>query len=157
MPGKGIAYTPEEYAWARRRPAPDRSPIPEVGDEVFYRHDEDGPVVLAEVLAVQDLEDFTDPNLWYFQTDQLNQPIEIEGQRVLARAYDPWPEVTLKTPYGVCVTREARLRGSPGWLPLDHELRHRPQPKILVDRGDSSHTRQIDDQMALARKGGRSQ
>lgn len=130
----GIVYTPEEYEWARRRPASQRTPIPQVGDEVFYRHAENGPVVRAEVLKVQNAEDFSDPNLWYFQTDQYNRPVEVDGQRVLARAHDPWPEVTVKTPFGIGVTREARLRGSPGWLPLDWETRAVPQPQILILR-----------------------
>lgn len=134
MPGTSIVYTPEEYQWARRRPAGQRTPIPAVGDEVMYRHLEGGPVVRAEVLEVQDLENFQDPNLWYFQTDALGRPVEIEGRRVLAKAYDPWPELTVRTPYGVGITREARLRGSCGWLPLDWEARGQPAPEILILR-----------------------
>lgn len=132
LPGQHIVYTPQEYAWARRRPAPDRTPIPERGDEVFYRHVESGPVTRATVLEVQDLEDFTDPNLWYFQTDEFNQPVLLDGEMVLAQAFDPWPELTLKTVYGVGITREARLRESPGWLPLDWETRYRPQPRVRL-------------------------
>jgi hypothetical protein len=139
VPGTAIVYTPEEYVWARRRPAHQRTPIPQVGDEVMYRHIEGGPVVRAEVLAVQNLEDFSDPNLWYFQSDQYGQPVTVEGQMVLAQAHDPWPEVTLRTPYGIGVTREARLRGATGWLPLDWENRPVPQPQILVVHNDATH------------------
>src|SRR5258707_434464 len=134
MQGASIVYTPEEYQWARRRPASQRTAIPQVGDEVMYRHIEGGPVVRAEVLAVQNLEDFQDPNLWYFQTDSEGRPAEIEGRRVLAKAYDPWPELTLKTPYGVGVSREARMRGAVGWLPLDWETRQLPAPQFLILR-----------------------
>ena len=133
-PGQRVVYTPNEYAWARRRPAPDRTPIPGVGDEVYYRHVESGPVVRATVLAVQDLEDFTDPNLWYFQTDDQGQPVLIDGEMVLAQTYDPWPELTLQTLYGLGIAREARLRESPGWLPLDWETRSRPAPRIVIQR-----------------------
>lgn len=134
MPGTSIVYTPEEYQWARNRPPAQRTPIPQVGDEVMYRHVEGGPVVRVEVLAVQDLEQIDDPNLWSFQNDPQGGPVMVEGRRVLAAAHDPWPELTLRTPYGVGVTREARLRGSCGWLPLDWETRALPDPQVLILR-----------------------
>jgi len=122
-----LPYTAEDYAWARRRPAPERALIPAVGDEVMYRHDEMGPVFHADVLGVQSLDDVEDPNLWYVQTDASGSPVLIDGRKVLARAFDPWPELTLRVyfPGGSregCA-REARLPGTCGWLPLDWEQR----------------------------------
>lgn len=122
-----LPYTEEQYRWARRRPAPLRTPIPGRGDEVFYRHDELGPVFRAEVVEVQSLEDFTDPNLWYGQLDAFGQPVLIEGRPVLAKAFDPWPLVVMRVRFpGLtrkAVAREARLPGATGWLPLDWEFR----------------------------------
>lgn len=141
-----IPHTPEEYRWAQRRPAPHRVPIPAVGDEVMYRHDPNGPVVAATVRAVQDLEDLTDENLWYFQTDEQGRTVHLEGRPVLAQRHDPWPELTLFVPAmpptqgmdhpgpAIVITREARLRGEPGWLPPDWQTRARPHPEVLVLR-----------------------
>jgi hypothetical protein len=48
------------------------------------------------------------------------------------RLLDPWPMLTLNTPWGLGMTQEARLRGSAGWLPLDWETRHRPLPDVMI-------------------------
>lgn len=145
-PGDGATiYAPGEFERARRRPKAEQTPIPQVGDRLFYRHREGSPNVYAvEVVAVQSLEDFSDPNLWYLQTDAAGQPRYVEGQLVLAQAHDPWPMVTLELvepivedhlPAGIQFeTREARMRGSVGWLPLDYATRAQAAPSILIVR-----------------------
>jgi hypothetical protein len=129
----GIPHTQQEIEWAHRRPEPHRTPLPVVGDEVMYRHQPWGPVVRAEVTWVQSLDDMSDPHLWQVQTDPTGNPVLLEGKHVLQRRFDPWPVVRLRVPgLGVGETREARLRGSAGWLPLDWEVRFRPEPEFVV-------------------------
>lgn len=122
-----IPYTEDEITWAHRRPAQHRTPLPSVGDEVCYRHESYGPVVRAEITWVQSLDDLADPHLWQAQEGL------VDGRAVLRRRFDPWPLVRLRVPkLGTGETREARLRGSPGWLPLDWEIRYRPAPEFVV-------------------------
>lgn len=131
-----IPYAASELAWARQRPAPHRVPVPRVGDEVLYRHDYWGPVEQAEALAVQSLTDLDDPMLWQIEVDGFGHPLTLEGRPVISQLLDPWPTVDLRIPgRGVGRTREARLRGSPGWLPLDWETRYRPLPEFAVIGG----------------------
>lgn len=114
-----VPYSAGEYRWARQRPVADRTPIPSVGDEVLYRHAPWEPPVPADVLHVQPFEDMADPNLW----SDIDGP---EGMPIWVPAVDPWPLLTLRAHgYGRVKTREARLRGSPGWLPLDWQSRKR--------------------------------
>lgn len=144
-PGDGaVLYTPLEYEQARRRPGPERPPLPQPGDVVFYRHVERGPLVRALVVSVQSLEDFEDANLWYWQTDVNGQPVlTASGARILKQAFDPWPLLLLQLqepvagrvslPAGAAVeTREARMRDSCGWLPLDYETRPQPAPPAFI-------------------------
>lgn len=149
-PGEGVLYTPGEYQQARRRPAELHVPVPRVDDELLYRHNGGSPnVYRVAVTWVQDLEDMEDPNLWYFQTLPDGRPRLIDGQQVLARAHDPWPAIratlmepthdggrNVDLPRGAAVeTREARMRGSAGWLPLDWETRPRPTPPTIIVAG----------------------
>lgn len=127
-----IPWLPAELKWARRRPAALRTPIPSAGDRVYYRHHEWRDVVDADVIGVQSLTDLDDPNLWRFQLDSAGVAVEVEGRLVMIAAFDPWPLLTLKTPFGTGLSREARLRGSAGWLPLDWRTRYRPVPRIRV-------------------------
>lgn len=130
-----IPYAKWETDWAHRRPAPHRTPLPAPGDEVFYRHDYWLPPVRAEVVSVQSLDDLTDPHLWEMQQDGMGGPLLVDGRQVLAKRFDPWPTLRLQIPgIGLRDTREARLRGSPGWLPLDWETRFRPTPDVVVVR-----------------------
>ena len=120
----GLPMTAEDVAWARKRPVGLRTPIPEVGQVVDYRHDLNGPVVPARVLAVL-LDDGTDPNVWRVKIDEsstehLRAPVLDEnGNYVMELVDDPWPDVRLKVEghAGHAITREARLPGSTGWLP----------------------------------------
>jgi hypothetical protein len=127
---RGIPIGPDEIAWAHERPPQHRVPVPAVGDQVLYRHNLWEDPTLAEVLAVQPLDDLDDPHLWRVELDEHRRPVEVDGRQVIAQRIDPWPSVTLRTIYGVGVTREARVRGSAGWLPLDWQTRYRPTPAV---------------------------
>lgn len=85
---------------------------PVLGAHVMYRHDAHDDVTDAVVLDVR-LEEFPD-----YPTHAFHYP---SGQM---RLLPPWPLVTLDTAYGIIRTRESRVRGSAGWLPLDW---HEPQ------------------------------
>lgn len=111
-----IPMTTQDVEWARCRPPQARTPLPRVGDVVFYRHDPNGPLSKAEVTAV-DLETKTDYNVYRFVLDERRRPVVVGGRRVMELNDDPWPSVRLTTRYGVVDTREARVDGSPGWLP----------------------------------------
>jgi hypothetical protein len=128
-----VPYSAAEAAWALERPGGHRTPLPAPGDEVEYRHDTWGPVTRAEVVAVQPLDDLDDPHLWTVQTDPMTgRPLLLDGRPVLQQRLDPWPLVRLRVPrLGMGLSREARLRGSAGWLPLDWRERFRPLPDFL--------------------------
>lgn len=139
-----IPYDPEEVAWARRRPPDQRTPLPGLGEAVLYRHDPWGPLMDATVEEV--LDDPADasvgdhnPDVWEVQRDQVTgKYLMTHGQRILVRKADPWPQIRLVVtgPRRMIVTtQEARLRGSPGWLPLDWETRHRPIPGFIEVKG----------------------
>lgn len=130
---RGIPWTPGEFAWAHERPAEHRTPTPLLGDEVCYRHDAWGPVVTAEVVWRQPPDDVDDPHLWRVETDARGNPLLVEGHPLFSQRLDQWPVLRLKVPrLGLGETREARLRGSPGWLPLDWETRYRPMPRFTI-------------------------
>lgn len=125
-PGLSIAYDPAEFHWARNRPARHRTPLPKPGDEVLYRHFERGIPTRATVLEVMD-PDPTDLNVWRYAVNALNDPVvDGAGRRLMEYVADPWHTLLLRTDYGVLRAREARLRESPGWLPLDWRTRWRP-------------------------------
>jgi hypothetical protein len=125
-----VPWQPDEYAWAHDRPSRHRVRMPDVGDTVYYRHDDWTEPVEATVVWVQPIDDVDDPNLATPTQDQLTGDLVLhEGRPVMALKVDPWRRLHLKTPFGVFDTREARLRGSPGWLPLDWRNRHRPVPQ----------------------------
>ena len=105
------------------RPQP--TPLPAIGDVVWYRAQPFGDLVEAVVEDIQDPYDHPegvpDPNVWY-RDNVTGAPL-----RLLP---DPWLWLKLDTvwhdPHGFTVrmetgltTREARVRGSIGWLPYD--------------------------------------
>lgn len=73
-------------------------PAPKVGDRVLYRHDEHRDVTDALVLGVL--------------------PAELDDPNISIGSQHPWVQVLLQTEHGQILTREARVRGSAGWLPL---------------------------------------
>jgi hypothetical protein len=84
-----VPYTVAEIDEVLATTAP--SPAPAPGEHVFYRHEGFGDVTDALVLQVVDDGQGDDPG--------------------------SWPSLVLDTAYGRVVTREARVRGSAGWLP----------------------------------------
>lgn len=111
-----MPVTLEMVTWARCRPAAVRTPIPEAGDRVWYRHEHHGPVTTAEVERV-DMSNTDDYGVWKFVLDG-GQPVMVGGQRLMELVDDPWPDVWLRTDWGRVVTRESRIDGSAGWLPM---------------------------------------
>lgn len=133
---RAIPYAAWEYAWAHERPGEHRTTLPAVSDEVAYRHDPWGPVIGVDVVSVWPLDDVDDPHLWRVELDGFGNPLMLDGRPIFAQRLDPWPILRLRLPrklgLGLCDTREARLRGSPGWLPLDWETRYRPMPEFTI-------------------------
>jgi hypothetical protein len=131
-----IPYSRTEIAWARRRPAELRTPIPAEGDTVLCRLVEWEEPYEATVERVQPSDDVNDPHLFEVALDHTAEPVLIEGLPVMNGLDDPWPTLWLvvATPGGRIVhthTREARLRGSAGWLPPDWKTRRRWLPTQL--------------------------
>jgi hypothetical protein len=122
-----VPWDAVEVAWARNRPHHERPALPAVGEHVWYRRNTWDPHDVCEwcqVVEVRDLDDRTDPNLWHQVRDANGQPVYDAGQPRHAPAADPWPWLRLRRPNGlIAETREARLRGSPGWLPVDYRTR----------------------------------
>lgn len=143
-----LPYEPVEVSYATNRPAGERTPIPVVGQQVLYRREFwDQEPVQVTVVSVQDLGDRSDPNLWRLVRDVHGNPMPgPDGDVLMVPVPDPWPLLWLRgwwPPYPggkpeerEAQTREARLRGSPGWLPLDWRLRpvRTPQEFALVAR-----------------------
>lgn len=122
-------WDPAELHWQLNRPRRHWTPIPNVGDRVFYRHEHWGPVTAAQVLDVQSLDDYSDHYLWHVVRDDRGEAMRDElGRYILRPVADPWVTLTLATDWGTTVTREARVRGSAGWLPLDWQTRFHPAP-----------------------------
>lgn len=132
---RAVPYEQIEITFARNRPIMERPSIPKPGDYVFYRAEYwDQNPVSARVVEVQDPNDKSDPNLWQQVRDGSGVPIIDSGVPRFAPVADPWPWVRLE--YEVLVpgrndqwvtksamTRESRMRGSPGWLPLNWRSR----------------------------------
>lgn len=134
-----LLITHEQMRWARRRPAPDRTPLPRAGMRVGYRHwpGLDELVVEARVAEV-DMDTQDDFNVWRFVLDERGVPVVVDGVRVMERVEDPWPSCLLETDFGLVQTREARIEGSPGWLPWRPEFASRrpasSPPPVRADR-----------------------
>ena len=116
-----------EVAWQLRRPGRFRTPLPAVGDRVFYRHRHFADVTAARVEQVEDLDDTGDNYVWQPVTAGGQLVHDELGRRVFRQVPDPWVTLRLRTDWGVLVCREARLRGSAGWLPADWGRRLYPQ------------------------------
>lgn len=125
-----IPYTRAEFDWAHSRESRHWVPVPTEGDTVLYRHDPWATPTEATVEWVQPADDIDDPHLWVVQTDERGGVLLHHGQPVMAPKPDPWPVLRLKTRFGPVETREARLRGAPGWLPIDWQARWRPVPHV---------------------------
>lgn len=106
----GMPFTPDQAAWARCRRVHQRTPIPTAGQQVWYRHRPHGPIVPTTVERV-DVSNRADPNVWRMAA------VDGAGRPVMVMVDDPWPEVLVRVDRQLMATREARLDGSPGWLP----------------------------------------
>lgn len=128
---RGLPVTPEQQRWAICRPAPRRTPLPAVGDEVLYRHDSWLEPIPAVVEWIQPGDDVGDPHVMQPQIEN-GLPVLVEGRPVFVTNPDAWLSLILRVTLDGAVvrpiTREARLPGSPGWLPLDWQNRFRPMP-----------------------------
>lgn len=129
---RGLPATLAQRAWAICRPPQRRTPRPKVGDEVLYRADSWHEPIPARVLWVQPDDDVDDPHVMQPQTDGQGGVALVEGRPVFVTNPDAWLSlklaVTIDGRIEHPITREARLPGSPGWLPLDWEERFRPMP-----------------------------
>lgn len=155
-----VPWAQIEVTYARNRPHAERSPWPKVGDAVWYRRYDwdrdprDGArvePVIGTVIAVQDLDDREDPNLWHQIKNVHGQPLAgVHGGPARQAAPDPWPWVDIQLAdkvkddgslmrHGEVVrTWESRMRGSAGWLPLGYRQRPErwrlPSETALVER-----------------------
>lgn len=129
-----VPYDAAEVAWARNRPARHRTPRPQLGDALLYRHREWADPEPCRLLEWVDLDNPNDPLMYRTVVDErspFRAPVtDGAGRRLVEPVDDPWPLVLLDTPHGLVTTREARLRGSAGWLPLDWRARYRPTPAV---------------------------
>lgn len=141
-PSRVIPWSDRELAWQRIRPPQHRVPLPHAGQRVFARLErfaEPLPAVVDRVPDLErgwrweDLEEDT-PDAWVWQIRRDNstgRPIlDGLGLPVVELLPDPQPVIRLRIEDrgGIYEMREARLRGSPGWLPLDWRERWRPNP-----------------------------
>lgn len=141
--GAGSTRTEQERAWCQNRPPDARPPAPRPGDRVLFRSNMWFDPVPAQVVAV------------YWRDE------DGFGNWANLLLPDPWPRVLLRVTtfspgtgkladhlglprevvrYRQEVTWEARLEGSPGWLPLDYEDWPRPPvqdgPALILPGGD---------------------
>jgi hypothetical protein len=129
LPNPGGPWDPSEIAWGLRRPAAYHTPIPRVGERVLVRVQAFAPLADAQVLGVEPWDSYDDHYLWHVVTDAAGQPERDGlGNRLLRPAPDPWPWLLLASPWGRFTIREGRVRGGPGWWPLDWERRWYPVP-----------------------------
>lgn len=115
-----------EVGWQLRRPRKFWTPLPAAGDRVFYRHRHFGDVTGALVEQIEDLDDTSDSYVWHLVTVAGQLVRDELGRTVPRRVPDPWVTLRLRTDWGLLISREARLRGSAGWLPPDWERRLYP-------------------------------
>ena len=117
MLSQAMPVAQHERVAALCRPVGMRTKPPEAGAVVWYRHEPFG--TLSEALVTQvDTSNPRDTYVWRYAVDPVGgAPIKVDGQYVMEPVDDPWPDVYLKTRWGLLVTREARIEGSPGWLP----------------------------------------
>jgi len=115
----GLPFTREMVIWARCRPPADRPPLPAPGDEVWFRADAHGPLVPATVLEIL-IGNQQDLSVWrYVVHDPAAGPVlDGEGRPLMELVDDPWPDVVLRVGASRHATKEARIAGSPGWLPM---------------------------------------
>lgn len=121
-------WDPGEWGWTMRRPARNRVPLPAAGDHIWYRHRHFGPITQARVRQVQPIPEDDFDYQWLVVRNDAGMPlIDGAGHRVVRPTPDPWITLRLATDWGLVDTREARLCGSAGWLPVDWASRLYPR------------------------------
>lgn len=120
---------PQEIAWAQNRPQAYRVPLPAVGDTVLWRSNDWFDPIPGRVVAVGI--DPASPSLllpepWptlqlLVQPDYHPSKRDVSG---VVFAGSAKPRAYLVN------CQEARLLGTAGWLPLDHENRFHPEPGV---------------------------
>lgn len=137
-------WSERELAWQRMRPPALRTPLPCLGARLWFRFDRFAEPEAATAVQVPDLgrgwrwEDLEpgastpDPWVWQLRRDNSTaQPVlDSMGLPCVELLPDPQPVIVCRVASrpGLHAAREARLRGSPGWLPLDWRERWRPGP-----------------------------
>lgn len=128
-----------EASYARNRLVEERPPWPKVGDQVYFRRNSwgsDEDLFLMRIVDVQSPDDIISEfatNLCQHLRDMEGRPQFFpDGTPVIVPLPDPWPwvkmiwEGELSKNHNEAwkgrpqITFESRLRGSPGWLPLDY-------------------------------------
>lgn len=147
-----IPWSERELAWQRNRPAVHRVSPPRTGDRVFFRlrrfEMNPCPAVVVDAPDLErgwrweDLEPGQDtPDGWTWQLMRDNftgaPRLDAMGLPRVQLLPDPQPVIVCRVEglAGLQSAREARLRGSPGWLPLDWRERWRPGPHTDVFAG----------------------
>ncbi len=141
---RAIPWSEVELAWQRNRRSVHRVPLPRVGDRVYFRFDRFAQPHPAVVVDVPDLErgwrwedlepgqDTPDGWTWQLLRDNATGAARLDAMGLprVELLPDPQPVITCRVEgfAGLQSAREARLRGSPGWLPLDWRERWRPGP-----------------------------
>lgn len=149
-----IPWSERELAWQRLRPVEHRVPLPRPGQRVLVRLERFADPVPGVVQSVPDLargwrwEDLEpgretpDPWVWQLRRGPRGELLmDSHGLPRIDLLPDPHPSIVLHVEgrRGLAETREARLRGSPGWLPLDWRERWRPGPRTGWAGGDHSN------------------
>lgn len=119
-----------ELQWVRNRPSESRPPYPRVGDAVLYRSNEWHDPVPAEVIAV-DVQEDDQHMLWPdpWPLCRLRVPVVIpDSKRDVSGLLLPGAATGRPS---LVETREARLEGSAGWLPADHDQYPHRYPKPI--------------------------
>jgi hypothetical protein len=121
-----IAVTRQEItASAWQRPEAARVPAPHPGQQVLFRMHRFGDLTDALVVSVQDMtRPGPDPDPMVWRRDNVTG-------LVCGLHADPWPSVVLDSWWGRIRTREARVRGSEGWVPAGWDP-PRPDPARLA-------------------------
>src|SRR5271167_2003531 len=123
-----IPIEPSEISYALNRHPDEKTAWPICGQRVEYRHRMwEQHTYPAVIIEVQDPEDRTDTWLWHAVRDVNGNLLYDAGMPRFVRVADPWPWVALRVDMEGTErrfeTREARVRGSAGWLPLNWRTR----------------------------------
>ncbi|HEY6021599.1 MAG TPA: hypothetical protein VIY48_17550 [Candidatus Paceibacterota bacterium] len=138
--GRLVQLSNAEAGYARNRLPEDKPPTPKVGDRVYFRREawaSDEDLFPMRVVEVQDPNDTTSEfatNLCQHLRHHITGgPLFFpDGKPVVVPLPDPWPWIKMvwdgeppatheeNWKHRVQMTFESRMRGSPGWLPMNY-------------------------------------